>query len=1032
MHTRWNHFVVMLSALLSISLVGPAWAQRTTATFAGLVVDTSAGALPGADVELTNEGTGIVERQVTSATGEFIFNYVPGGTYTLAISLSGFKPLRTTGISFTAGQNVRRTFQLEVGALEEAITVTGEAPLVNTASPEQRINLNPQEVSTLPTVNRNLYNLLDVGFGVTTTIWGEGTTNTARRLRLNGLGGQATSITANGTDASGNAGARQISQFNNISKIDIVSIEAVGEVNIVKGVVPAEYGMAMAGNLNVITKGGTNRWTGSLFHRYEGDALSSKPFLLASKPDSTWNQYGGSWGGPIRRDHAFFFAAFEGYRLDSAHALTANVPTQRFRDLALTALPFPETRLFLDQYPLPNQSVTADALLGVFTGPGASENGDEHVDLRTDVHFAGGNLSGTFTGGHPSLSRDLILPDKPRVYESLNRRMSASYSFVRGRWSSETRFGYNYNYIRRHDAFWFVTDPAFPPPANRYDHRGLSRIGFPGLTTFQGEQHIRGQIPTYSFEQQITRVTDRHAIKFGAIYSPFRGGRWDTEASTLTFQTLADLLANRPQIAVNFLEPESIWFQQNYGVFVQDDWRVNPKLVINAGIRYDYFGRWQLVSKDSVYQAGVPNLDGQPDRDFNFGPFRPLDSIYDDDKGINLGPRLGFAYDVDGGKTIVSGGWGLMFQPYDAQTLESSIAPVPLPGSLTYSVQEAAAKGLRWPFYMKDHAQQLLAQNPPPIAGTLIDPHLQASYAMVYTASLQRALTPTMAIETSYVGTRGYKFTMARTYNEPDRLTGIRPNPNLNQNIYNDNSQRSTYHALQVSLRERRWRSSTFNLNYTLAKNMAHAGGDTARQLSENIASVQDFFDLDSAWGPAVGDVRHLFTGSVIYQVPESRFSSPLARHLIGAWQLSGIVRASTGQPLLITQSSARAASRPDVVDAANAINAGCCSSDNMQYLNVAAFQVVPLSPLTRQTVRAGTVGNGQFRGPGFRSLDASVAKSFAVGGTKRLEFRIDMLNALNLRNYTALQLNINASNFGQVIGMGDARVVQVQARFSF
>jgi hypothetical protein len=168
--------------------------------------------------------------------------------------------------------------------------------------------------------------------------------------------------------------------------------------------------------------------------------------------------------------------------------------------------------------------------------------------------------------------------------------------------------------------------------------------------------------------------------------------------------------------------------------------------------------------------------------------------------------------------------------------------------------------------------------------------------------------------------------------------------------------------------------------------------------------------------------------------VPETSFSSPLARYLIGGWNFAGIFRASSGQALRISQSSSRPASRPDVVDAGSAVNSSCCSLDDgdLQYLNRDAFQLVPLSPVSRQTVRAGNVGNGQFRGPGFKSLDFSVAKSFAVGGSRQLEFRVDMSNALNWTNYATIQSNINARNFGQVTGYGDARVVQVQTRFSF
>lgn len=1033
MRTLRAPFLIVCVSCLGLVSAAPASAQRNTGTFAGSVVDTSGGVLPGADVELTNEGTGIVERQVTSTNGEFVFNYVPGGVYTVTISMQGFKTSTTKGIPVGAAQDIRRTFRLEVGQMEESITVTGAAPIVNTESPEQRINLEAREVSTLPTANRNISNLLNIGAGVTKQEGIEGG-SAARRIRLNGLGGSSTSITANGTDASGNAGSRQLSQYNSISKIDVVSIEAVGEVQIVKGVVPAEYGMALAGNLNIITKSGTNAIRGSAFHRYEGATFSARPALLRTKPNSTWNQYGGSVGGPLRRDRAFFFAAFEGYRQDTSIALNANVPTPRFRELALASLPGEETRLWLDQFPAPTEPFAANALSGVFIGAGAKENKDEHVDLRADVRLYGGNLSATFTGGHPYLAQASVLPNQMRVWKSLTRRSTASYAVARGRWSSESRFGYSYNWLSRTDPYFNVTDPASPASEDRNEHRGVPRLSYPGLTNPEGEQHVRGLAPSYTAEQQIAIVADRHAFKFGGIYTLFRGGRWNYAAPTLAFDTLDDLLANRPRIAMQSTSPESRWSTTNFGFFAQDDWRVHSTLSVNYGVRYDYFGRYKITGADPNVPAGLTNLDGHPDANFNFGPLRPIDKIYDDDAGVNLGPRVGFNYNPDDGKTVVNGGWGLMFQPFDTQNFEPDISNIRIPRDINYTVQEAAALGYRWPVYSNDIAEELLGQNLPPRVGVLIDPTLQAPYAMVYTIGVQRALTTSLAAEVAYVGTRGYKFKLQRQYNEPDRITGIRPNPRLSDGTYFDNSQRTTYHGLQTSLRQRLWHHVSFNLNYTLSRNMAHAGGDgTPGFIGDYVNSVQDFFNVEAEWGPASGDVTHAFIGSAIYEVPEDRFTAAAARHLLGGWQLSGIFRASSGVPLRLTQSSARQATRPDVVDADAAVNDDCCGpGGNLQYLNRAAFATVPLSALTRQTVRPGTVGNGQFRGLGSRNVDLSVARTIRTGGPTRLELRVDMLNVFNSVNYTTIQTNINASNFGRVTGTSDARIVQVQARISF
>ena len=171
-----------------------------------------------------------------------------------------------------------------------------------------------------------------------------------------------------------------------------------------------------------------------------------------------------------------------------------------------------------------------------------------------------------------------------RWWKSLTRRVSASYALARGRWSSETRFGTSYNWLSRTDPYFNVVDPKAPPETVRDDHRGVARLGFPGLTNPEGEQHVRGTVPSFTVGQQVTIVTDRHGVKFGGIYNLFRGGRWNYAAPTVQFDTLADLLANRPRISMSFPSPESTWATTNFGFFIQDDWRVSSKLVINLGV----------------------------------------------------------------------------------------------------------------------------------------------------------------------------------------------------------------------------------------------------------------------------------------------------------------------------------------------------------------------------------------------------------------------------------------------------------------
>ena len=1042
------HRLLTVSIAVALLLVGaatPAWAQRTTATLVGLVVDDTGGALPGVNIELTNEATGIVDQQVTAGNGEFTFTFVPSGTYTVGLSIPGFRSLTETGLQLGAAQDVRRQFELGIGDLAETITVTGETPLIDVQSAEQRMSLETRELELLPAANRNITALLNIGVGITrqeALVEGGGSgggSGGTVRLRLNGLGGSAMSITTNGTEASGTAGTRSVSSYNGVSKIDIVSIESVGEAHIVKGILPAEFGNALAGNLNIITKAGANAFSGSYFHRYEGAGLVAKPFFLDVKPEHKWNQGGGSFGGPIVRDRAFFFVAIESFRLNRGLELNTDVPTQRMRDLMLTSLPFPETQLLLDQYPLPTEPLSSPTdLLGVFIGAGDKENTDDHLDARADVRVGGGNLSGSFTFGHPYLAQSSTLPNAPTQFDLLTRRANVSYANARGRWSSESRFGVSYNFLSRINWGNYLLDPNGPgpfEPVSEMGRRQISLISFPGLQSIGGEAHIRGQIPSYSFEQQVTLVADRHAFKFGGIYATPRGGRQNVQSASVTYDSEAELAANRPaRINARPVYIDSRWYNTNWGLFMQDDWRVSSNLVINMGVRYDYFGRFRVEGTNPQFPAGFQNLNGQPNPEFVFGSLRPVDEINADDSGINVGPRIGFAYNPDGvGDTVISGGWGLSFQPIDPQVYEGmqigSLSGVPAVNR--FSKVEVAELGLQFPVYNEDIftflESTLDLDDPLSAVRNLIDPTMQVPYSHNFTVGVQQALGTSTVVNVAYLGTRGNHFRMFRAYNDVDRLTGIRPNPKLSTASYLSDDQQTRYHSLQASLERRLSGGVQFGLHYTLSEATTNYDGDNAGpSVNDESRNIQDFFDI-SEFGPSIGDVTHNFIGDVIYQTPDDS-------GWLSSVQIAAIFRVRSGEPLKFVSQRGRQAGRPDVLDEAGAINDACCdlNAGILQYFNVDAFARIPVSPLSNHQIRAGNSRIGQFRLPGLKNLDLSVSKWIYVGDGPRIELRADILNALNWINYVAVQRSITSGSFGRITGTASARVVQVQARFAF
>ena len=1018
-----------LTFLLWMALANTALAQRTTATFGGIVQDPTGAVLPGASAELVNEGTTAALQGVTNERGEFLFDFVAVGTYTLKITLPGFKTYESRGIPLGAAQNVRRTYTLEVGAVTENVTVTGEAPLVNTISPEQRFNLETLQVTSLPMVNRNISSIIEYSAsGLTKSEPNIASGFSGTRFRMNGLGGAAMSASADGGDASGFASTSMLGSYGGFAKIELMGAEAIGEVQVVKGVLAAEYG-GLSGNLNVTTKSGTNNWHGSLFHRYEGSALSARQPILTGKPNSVWNQFGGSLGGPIKRDKAFFFFAYEGYRQHTTTALDNTVPTPRFRDIMRQSLPFWETDVLLSYYPLPNRPYADADPLGRWIGPGVNQLSDDHFDTKLDYLVGGGNLSLTVTGGHPYQFVEAQQKLDPRTFSGHVLRANVNYVIGRGAWTSSTHFGGNYSDGQRAEKYWYEKDRNKPETTRGW--RGIPAIAYPGMTDPNRENRKWGDIPSWSLSQQIALLKGTHSWKFGGNLRLGRGRAPDTTNPTVSYLTLDDIIRNAPNSVTMFTQQGNhTWSMNSFGFFLQDDWRFSRKLVLNLGLRYDRYGTF-VVEPRGGEAAGMFNLDGLRDPvNSIWGPLRDPRRPVEPDN-LNVAPRFGFAYTADDrGNFVVRGGLGINYSGIDAGNFENRISRKPeLPERVPFSRVESAALGLKFPVYNEDMVPLVLAQNRPPQPTNRYNPNSDSPYALNYTLGIQRALTASLVLETAYVGTRGIKFYMYRTFNKVDRVTGIRPNPNDIQGSYIDNSQQTDYNSWQTSLKQRLTRGLALNVHHTWGKALSYTGGDTGPGYQGDAKdTVEDFNAIKIERTLSSGEVGHSFSVDWVYQAPAPFAASPVARNLLGGWQIAGIWRARTGLPLTVTQTGGR----PDIIDLKSAVNTTCCSFGNLQYLNPAAFALVNVPRASGLTIRRGYANYYPLTSPGIWNVDLSVAKNFSINESTKFELRADMVNALNHTQYTTVATNMNGLAFGQATGTASARVIQVQLRLAF
>src|SRR5262247_1212915 len=458
-----------IAVVFAAALAGSAWparAQVITATLYGVVHDGTGGILPGATVVVTHQGTTLTRETVSDERGEFALPALPPGPYSIKIELSGFKTYNSQGLALGSGQTVRQTYVLEVGSLEESITVTETSPLVQTSSTAQMQTLGA-EVQEIPVSRRNLQNVVLLAPGVNSP---DNAVGGGRAFRVNGVGDGGSAITVDGSSAQTNPENRGFGNYGGQNQIEILSVESVAEVQVVKGVLAAEYGGSIGGQVNMITRSGTNQFHGSLLENFQSDAFSSRdPFLPATTPKATirFNQFGGSLGGPILRNRVLFFSTYEGYREESGVTVQGNVATQATRDRMLAALPYAETTMVLDNMPQPN--VPINDAIGRYTDAKNVIRRDNTFLGKVDVEAGAGRLSVTASRMRPFASVPRTQIDNAQQYTNGSKRLSTNYVLTSNSWLSESRFGWNRNTLDRFDEFWLQESPTRGPQDDLYD-----------------------------------------------------------------------------------------------------------------------------------------------------------------------------------------------------------------------------------------------------------------------------------------------------------------------------------------------------------------------------------------------------------------------------------------------------------------------------------------------------------------------------------------------------------------------------------
>jgi len=1035
---QMTRYGITIAALL-LCVVG-AWAQVTTANLAGTVQDASGAVIPGAPVTLTNDNTGLTYNTETGPAGGFTFAVLPTGTYTLAIQAPGFKAYRATGVRLVASANVRQVHSLEVGQVTETVEVEGAPPLVATEASEQSESIDSAKVTELPLGRRNVTSLLRLSTGVDTGSGG---------LRINGLGKSGAGVTVNGTDANSNPSeGRALENYGGRNYMDIMSIEGVEEVQVMRGVMKAENGGVVTGTVNIISKRGTNDWHGSGVWNYRSEKFNARnPFQnnydgngqLLPKNREVFNQFGGSIGGPIVKNKLFVFATYEGYRGYRSAFVTGTVPTNSFRQTILQALPFAETKTLMDTIPQPARIF--DEFRGRAERSGNEVRTDNTFNIRGDYRPTdNGNLSFSYVRGRPfGLDpRYNLNGANDREYLYVQDRYNAQYTHTGSNWVSESRWGYNFADMDRLDNFFTFVSPL--GETIEYQAR-IPRLNFqtPTGNIGLGSAEVFAMIgATSTYDQKFSVIRGNHTFKFGARLLWTTGARTNPENPSYGYNSIEDLMINRVSGATLTFGSNGPHTSRMYevGGFVQDDWRVNNKLMLNLGIRYDAYSNATVTPTGSI-DVTNKNLELPPGADFTnfaFGARRPFDKPTNPDRWVNLGPRVGFAYSANQ-KTVVRGGVGIMFAAQVPALLRQSTAGPDIPFRIGYSQDEAAALNVKFPLINEQIlpiAQQDIQAKGTELVFSLITPDLQNPYTINYQLNIQRQLRSDLMWEIGYVGTRGVKWPMHRRFNLPDRLTGIRPNPQVIPGgpYFVDMGESAMNHSLQTSLRKRFSNNFSGDLHYTWGKTFAYQGGDVGVYYgTDAAASIQDFFNLSIEKGNPGYDTTHRVVADLIYELPRFANAAAPVQAVLGGWQASTIYTGSTGSPITISQGCSNSwACRGDYIGGNILASKGTTfgsprvgGHQDVQWINPASFQKI--TEVNGVAIRPGNAANGLVRGPGQWNVDFSLSKKFAITEAASLQIRADAFNFLNHVNLSSLQGNVESSDFGTLDWVRDKKV---------
>jgi len=1062
-------------------------AQSTNASVAGRLTDPSKAVIPDAKVAAINEGTNVRYESESNASGEYHLTNLPPGGYRIESEKTGFRKSIKPDVLLHVEDNFQIDFEMTLGAESDSITVEGGAPQVETMSSVISGLVNSKKIEELPLNGRNYIDLSLLQAGITNSLNSTGT---------NGFGGMmGTVYSSNGAPVNSNNFLLDGTQITNQSDWGTASLagttlglDGIQEFKILTSGYDASYGMKMGSEMLIVSKGGTNQYHGNVFEYFRNSALNARNFFDGPKiPQLEKNNFGASFGGPIRKDKSFFYAVYEGLQENLGFTANDLVPAAGCHGVAgavITEDACPTLGL------PPGSSVTianADiaALLSLFPYPNHGTNsylfgpstkvGENYGQIRFDQNFSSSDtffarytidsasINSASNQGIPVTS-GTAFPEFRGGGTDFNQFVTLSETHIFSpRLSNTVRLAFS----RTNFGTFPINVGSLPPgiesfitgrPFGSFSIANLSTVGIGRLVGPPDSLHLQS---IYSVGDDLSYQRGKHGLRSGTLLNRFNEALTVPVAfeGSATYSSFANFIRGVPLTYGGALAGSDInrYFLYNtLGFYVQDDYRVSPRLTLNIGLRYEFMttpreaaGRQYAIrnlTTDSTVLPGGELAAWIP------GP------VMQNKTYRNFSPRLGFAWDVFGdGKTAVRGGGGVY---YDVGNL----------GGVFVNESFGSYPSISYTFTNPANAVVTFPIAPPPVDSILSSNQANSAVTVYYGAGqpyniqynlvVQRQLARNVSISVAYVGSRGVHlwqqlegnptiptavvsgvqyWSNSVSFCQIGAIPTCRNNPNFAAVNTNNTVGVSHYDSLQVVVSKRLSSGLEAQGAYTYGHSLDTTIGQVvnadcagAPGMDVGVSSNTRAYD----YGPSCFDIRHNLRLSLLYHFP-NLVSNGLLSKFVNGWWTGNIVALQTGfafTPILATNRSnsgnlTAAADRVDINTQAIAQGTALTDAEGGAY--VAASNFIPYNPHTVITgnpnqwfnpnmfhmqpmvpcpnnaaLICGSLGNaarGILRGPDLGNWDFSLGKDTAaplMGEQGSVQFRMEIFNILNHSNF--------------------------------